>query len=263
MSGSKPIIVDVDKIDFNVTYEEIKIKINDKTKAIIVPHTFGVPADVISLKKLGIPIIEDCAQSLGSKINNIHTGQFGDLAIFSFYASKMITTGEGGMLVSKNSEYIEKARDYREFDGRKIYYPRFNFQMTDIQAAMGIVQLNKLDNFLEKRRAIAENYINTCQEKDWDYQKARNNCSFQNWYRFVLKADPGLIIKIKEALFKSGIKCIVPIEDWELLSTYLKMDSNSFKISKELAVSTLSLPIYPDLLKDKNFKKILEILRGS
>jgi len=262
MSGAKPVIVDIDKIDFNITYNEIKKKINEKTKVIIVPHTFGVPADIINIKKFGIPIIEDCAQSLGSKINNIHVGLFGDIGIYSFYASKVITTGNGGMLFSKNLENIENVKDYRDFDGRKIYYPRFNFQMTDIQAAMGIIQLNKLNQFLKNRKRIAEIYIKICQEKGWNFQKSKNKNFIPNWYRFVLKADTDFILRLKGDLLNLGIKCIIPIEDWELLSNYLKLNSNDFKNSEFIAKSTLSLPIFPDLVKDKNFKKLKDVLRN-
>lgn len=261
LSGAKPVIVDIDKIDFNITFDEIKKKINKNTKYLIIPHTFGVPANVIRIKELGIPIIEDCAQAIGSKINDTHVGLFGDIGIFSFYASKVITTGNGGMLFSRNSENIEKARDYREFDGRKTYYPRFNFQMTDIQAAMGIVQLNKLNHFLKNREEIAQNYIDICQEKNWDYQRTKSENFTPNWFRFVLKADNKFIVKLKDDLLKSGIKCIIPIEDWELLSNYLKLNPKDFENSEFIAKSSLSLPIFPDLIKEKNFENFKDLLR--
>ena len=261
MNNTKPVVVDVDKVDFNITYQGIKEKINKHTKAIIIPHTFGVPADVESIKELGIPIIEDCAQALGSKINNTHLGLFGDIAILSFYATKLITTGQGGMIISKNAEYIEKARDYREYDMRKEYYPRFNFQMTDIQAAMGIIQLDKFNSFLEKRRLIAEKYIEICNEKNWDYQKAKNPNFTQNWFRFVLKGEQDFIIKLNDKLKRSGINCVIPIEKWQLLSEYLNLNINDFKISERITETTLSLPIFPDLQENSYFKSYLEILK--
>lgn len=261
MNNAKPIVVDVDKVDFNITYQDIKEKINIHTKAIIIPHTFGVPADVVSINELGIPIIEDCAQALGSKINNSHVGSFGDIAILSFYATKLITTGQGGMIISKNMEYIEKARDYREYDMRKDYYPRFNFQMTDIQAAMGIIQISKFDNFLEKRKLIAEKYIEICKEKNWDYQKPRNPNFTQNWFRFILKGEHDFITKLKDKLKKLGIGCAIPMEKWQLLSEYLKLNINDFKISKGITETTLSLPIFPTLLENNYYESYLDILK--
>lgn len=262
MNNAKPVVVDVDKIDFNITYQKIKEKINKYTKAIIIPHTFGVPADVISIRELGIPIIEDCAQALGSKINNIHVSSFGDIAILSFYATKLITTGQGDMIISKKTEYAEKARDYREYDMRKDYYPRFNFQMTDIQAAMGIVQLNKFNSFLEKRKLIAEKYMEICEEKGWDYQKVNSSNFTQNWFRFVLKGEPNFIFKLKNKLNQAGVNCVIPIAKYQLLSVYLKLNINDFKISEKITETTLSLPIFPDLLENNDFQILLEILRG-
>ncbi len=261
MNNAKPIIVDVDMNDFNISYNEIKKKININTKAIIIPHTFGVPANVHEMKELNIPIIEDCAQALGSKINNRHVGQFGDIAIFSFYATKLITTGQGGMFVSKISEYFERAKDYIDYDMRKDYYPRFNFQMTDIQGAIGIIQLNKFNTFLKKRETIANEYIKICKKKNWDYQKVKYPDFKQNWYRFVLKGKHDFIIKLKEVLIKSGIICVIPIEKWQLLNIYLKLNPMDFKNSVEITETTLSLPIFPDLLENKNFEKLLNILR--
>lgn len=262
MAGAKPVLADIDKTDFNISCQDIAAKISSKTKAIILPHIFGVPADVVQIKRFGISIIEDCAVALGSKIGNNHVGIFGDVGVFSFYASKVITTGQGGMLVSNNPQYVEKARNYREFDCQKVYYPRFNFQMTDIQAAMGLQQVKKLDMFLSKRKQIAESYGDVCSEKGWDFQKPKNNHCFQNWYRFVLKLDSKTVKRLKSHLKKQGIETIVPLEEWELLHNYLKLEAKFFKNAEEIARNTLSLPIYPTLIGDNRFEKMLKSLEA-
>ncbi len=261
MLEAKPILTDVDKADFNISCQHIVGKITKKTKAIIVPHIFGVPVEVTRIKKYGIPVIEDCATALGSRAGNKHVGLRGQVAIFSFYASKVITTGQGGMLVSKNPAIIQKARDYRDYDCRKIYYPRFNFQMTDIQAAMGLEQLDKLNMFLNKRAQIAGNYRSICTKKGWDFQRSRNNHCFQNWYRFVLKVEHKIAARLKNHLEKHGIETIVPIEKWELLHNYLKRDKKPFENAEEIAQSTLSLPIYPGLTDNKRLDRILRSLK--
>jgi len=262
MAGGLPIIADVNDIDFNISCEDILKKITPKTKAIIVPHAFGIPANIAALKKIGIPIIEDCATSLGSKIQDRHLGIFGDIAIFSFYASKVITTGQGGMIVSKRKIYIKKAEDYREFDCRKEYYPRFNFQMTDLQASMGVVQLKKLASFLEKRRKIAESYKEICYQKGFDFQKTLEQSFSNNWYRFVLKAPSNTVISLKSYLERKGIFTIVPIERWELLHNYLKLQKKSFGVAEKISSETLSLPIYPDLIEGRKLEIILKHLRN-
>ncbi len=208
MIRAKPVLTDVKKRDFNISYQNIVGKISNKTKSIIVPHTFGVPADIALIQKFGVPIIEDCAVALGSKIGNQHVGVFGNIAIFSFYASKVITTGYGGMLVSKNLEFVEKARDYREFDCRKKYKARFNFQMSNLQAAIGEVQLKKLPLFLEKRRKIANGYYKILpKNKVWPPHEIENK--EPNFYRFLIRSNKPRIIK--DFLEKEGIKTIIPI----------------------------------------------------
>ena len=259
-AGAKPVLTDVDKNSFNISYKFIKEKITKKTKAIIVVHVFGVPADLELMSNFSVPIIEDCATALGSFMAQKHVGVSGDVAIFSFYASKVITTGQGGMLVSKNSGYIKKARDYRQFDGRKVYYPRFNFQMTDLQAAMGVAQLGKLGVFLRKRKTIARSYASICRKKGWRFQCPDNKDFIPNWHRFVLNIEAKTVTKLKSYLRKQGIETIVPIERWELLHRYLRLDRRLFKNSESISQATLSLPIYPGFVDESGFEKAIDII---
>jgi perosamine synthetase len=257
LARAKPILVDINDADFNISFEETKKKINSKTKAIIVPHIFGIPADVNKFLKLGIPIIEDCAQAIGAKLNGKHLGIFGKVAIFSFYASKVLTTGYGGMVFSKDKNFIEKVRDYREFDCRKEYKPRFNFQMSDFQAAMGRVQLKKLPSFLKKRKKIADEYYKILPpERVWPPKDTGNKKP--NFYRFLVRTDKAK--KIKDFLEKREIKTIIPIETYELLHRYLGQNPHNFPISENVAKTTLSLPIYPSLT-NLEIKKIKSALK--
>ena len=261
MANAIPVIVDVNSTDFNISYSEIIKNITDDTQAIIVPHIFGVPAEINKINQLDIPLIEDCAQALGTKIDNQYVGTFGDISVFSFYASKMITTAQGGMLVSKNKRYIKKAKDYLNFDYRKEYYPRFNFQMTDIQAAMGIVQLNKLNGFLKNRRLIAKEYKDICRKIGLDYQKPINDNRTHNSYRFVIKGRKKYLNKLKIKFEKAGIETIIPIKNWELLHNYLNIQSEKFHVAEKISKSTLSLPIFPEILQNKMLEEIKAILR--
>lgn len=252
LAKAKPVLVDID-CNFNISFEQTKKKINSKTKAIIVPHIFGMPADVDKFIKLKIPIIEDCAQAIGSKLNGKYVGTFGKAAIFSFYASKMITTGYGGMVFSKDKVLIKKIDDYRQFDCRKEYKPRFNFHMSDILAAMGRAQLKKLPSLLKERRMIANKYYQVLPVgKVWPAK----NCEDRqpNYYRFLLCTDQPS--KIRSYLEKKGIKTIVPIETFELLHRYLKQKPADFPISEKIAKATLSLPVYPSLTTAE-IKKII------
>ena len=199
----------------------------------IVPHMFGLPNEIQNIKD--IDVIEDCAQSLGASIDNKKTGLIGDVGIFSFYATKLMTSGgQGGMFVSKDKNLVDKVRDYREFDCRRDNKHRFNFQMTDVQASIGRVQLKRLPIFLERRQEIFAMY----KEVGLDLIESENNASV--YYRAVIRVNNP--VKIKGKLLRLGIKTIIPIEDWELLD-----NGSEYKNAYHLTQTTLSLPIYPSL----------------
>ncbi len=199
----------------------------------IVPHMFGLPNEIQNIKD--IDIIEDCAQSLGASISNKKTGSIGKVGIFSFYATKLMTSGgQGGMFVSKDKNLVDKVRDYRDFDCRKDKKHRFNFQMTDVQASIGRVQLKQLPSFLERRQEIFTMY----RESGLDLLESKNNTPV--YYRAVIKVNNP--VEIKDKLLKQGIRTIIPIEDWELLD-----NSSEYKNAYNLTQTTLSLPIYPSL----------------
>ena len=136
LAGSYEKLIDTDTEYPNISYKTISNKFS------IIPHMFGIPNDLQKFK--GNNYIEDCAQSLGAKVSEKFCGTIGLCGVFSFYATKMITTGQGGMVVSNNKDLINAIKDYREFDCRKDKKYRFNFQMTDLQASIGRVQLKKL-----------------------------------------------------------------------------------------------------------------------
>jgi perosamine synthetase len=165
-SGARPILCDIDPKSYCVNYELLKKKITKRTKAIIIVHLYGYPVDltrILELKKKNIFIIEDCAESLGSYIKNKHVGTFGDIGTFSFFANKTITTGEGGMLTFKNSLIYKKAkllRDHGMSAKRKYWHLEvgFNFRITNLQAALGLAQLEKIKSFLKKKYFIGDVY---------------------------------------------------------------------------------------------------------
>jgi len=166
-SGAKPILVDSDPITWNMDVNEIEKKINSKTRAIIAPHIYGLPIDMDPLlkiaKKYNLKVIEDAAEALGLKYKTRECGSFGDVSTFSFYANKHITTGEGGMIVTDNKQIAEKCRSLRNIcfnkERRFLHYDLgWNYRFTNLQSALGIAQLEKLNKFIIKKRLIGENY---------------------------------------------------------------------------------------------------------
>ncbi|MDQ1330100.1 MAG: DegT/DnrJ/EryC1/StrS aminotransferase family protein, partial [Thermodesulfobacteriota bacterium] len=153
-----PVLADINAETYNVDIPDLKKRLTGKTKAVIVPHMFGLPADIREIVALGVPVIEDCAQSLGSSYNGSPSGSFGALSVFSFYATKVICTGEGGMIVSGDKRLLEKIRDLRDYDEKEDWRLRYNYKLTELQAAMGLAQLRKLPVLIGRRRVIAGRY---------------------------------------------------------------------------------------------------------
>ena len=112
--GAHPILVDVDQETYNIDIHDLKKKIKKTTKAIILPHQFGLPADIDEVMSLGVPVIEDCAQAIGAVYKGKKTGSFGSLSCFSFYATKVLSTGEGGMIVSNSKKFVKKNKRFQE-----------------------------------------------------------------------------------------------------------------------------------------------------
>ncbi|MBK7000785.1 MAG: DegT/DnrJ/EryC1/StrS family aminotransferase [Rhodoferax sp.] len=203
---------------------------------LIAPSMFGIPADLPESR--GFLVIEDLAQSLGAMIAGKRIGLRGEIGICSFYATKLMTTGgQGGAVISRDRVLIEKVRDYREFDCRDDTKLRFNFQITDMQAAVGRVQLGKLPTFLEQREQLFGIY----HEASLDLLGATVAEAIRPVrYRAVMRcAEP---MRLIETLRQNDICAIVPVERWELLDMH-----ENYPVADRLTGATISLPIYPAL----------------
>ena len=260
-TGVKAVLVDVEKNSFDIDVDQIKRKITNKTKAIIVPHMLGSFAKIDELEKIGIPIINDCAQSIGGIYKGKPIGSYGDLTIFSFYATKLITTGQGGMVLTNNKNRAKFMRDTIDYNGRTNYKVRFNYPMTDISAAMGNAQLKKLNDFIKRRREIAKRYKSAITNKEIStFPNLDEN--YSNFYRFVLKfKSQKKRDEAKKIFIKNKITAIVPIKEYELLYNCIGENKNDYPNSLEMANTCLSVPIYP-ALKDSEIKKIIETLKS-
>src|SRR5579883_2046260 len=156
--GATPALADIDPHTYNLDAGDARRRLTAATRAVIVPHMFGLPADMDPLTEWGIPVIEDCAQTLGATYRGRRVGGFGTVSICSFYATKLLTTGEGGMLLSDSDTLVRRARDLRDYDDRADATLRYNYKMTDFQAALGVSQLGRLPQFLARREALAARY---------------------------------------------------------------------------------------------------------
>ena len=259
MAGGLPEIVDVQPDTFCISADALTQQAPNADYVIAV-HTYGAEANIEALRNPKRKLIEDCCHSLGGSGSKGLLGIGSDAAVFSFYATKIITGGQGGMLWAKDKSVSQRAKDYREFDCRNIYKPRFNFQMTDFQAAMIHSQMKRLQEIREKRQRIAKAYLKALPS---GVQTQRGLADSGHMpYRFVvLTPDIQSRNAFRAHLNKENIGCTVPIERYELLHRYLNVDANHFPNAEHIVDTSLSLPIHSALTDDEIEKVISAIKR--
>ncbi len=255
-----PVLVDIAPNSFNLDTKLTKRKLTKKTKAIIVPHMFGMAAEIDDLEKMKIPLINDSAQSLGTIYKKRPIESFGDLTILSFFATKILATGQGGMVLTNNKNFFEFISDLINYNGRDNYKTRYNYPMTDLASSIGNTQFKKLDSFLKRRKQIGKKYQNALREKNVNFFPLINDVE-SNYFRFILKFESEKERKAVQRKFKdSFITTIVPLNDYELLHNSLKLNRRDFNYSEEMAKTSLSIPIYP-ALKNSEVERIVNVLR--
>jgi dTDP-4-amino-4,6-dideoxygalactose transaminase len=244
-TGAKPVLVDIDPRTYNISPLATVRAITARTKAVIVPHLFGLPVDLADLKLSGVPIIEDCAQTLGASVRGKPVGSGGDLVVCSFYATKLLTTGEGGMVLGRSESLMARIRRFRLYDEQDTLDPAFNYKMTEMQATMGLCQVGRLESFLTRRREIAARYaeaVNRVGAAPPTVPPGREH----GYYRFVIR----LPRPVNPALARAqalGIGCRRPV--FRPLHRYLGV--TGFPESDAAWEHALSIPIYPSLTDDE------------
>ncbi len=252
-TGATPVLADVDPSDANISATHVSTLISRRTKAIIVPHMFGFPADLASLLKLGIPLIEDCAQALGAQYAQRPVGTFGKMGVFSFYATKMIATGKGGMVVSRDRKVVEEIRDLAAYDNKPDYKIRFNYKMTDVEAALGLAQLKQLGVFISRRKKIAACYDKAFKDLPCVLPiKAKGVDPV--YYRYVMRIRCGAD-EFVLAMKKKGICCERPL--FRPLHQYMKV--KGFPVSDQWMTESVSLPIYPSMTQAQVQRVVREV----
>jgi len=217
--GATPVFVDVDPVTYNIDPERVAEKVTERTKAIIPVHLFGLCADIDRLKEVlpeRVSIIEDAACAAGASYKGRHAGSLGTLGVFSLHPRKSITTGEGGMITSDDEELaqlLNKLRNHgasiseeQRHNGPHPYLlPAFellgyNYRMTDLQGAVGVVQLTKLDRFIEERRSWAAYYKEALADLDWLATPGEPEEGGHSWQSYVCRVDPNLAPEARNAM---------------------------------------------------------------
>ena len=278
-SKATPKLIDINVNTWTIDIDQIKKNITKKTKAIIPVHVYGQSANSDEInklaKKFNLFIVEDCAEALGGTYKNKLIGRKGDASTFSFYPNKLITTGEGGMVVFKNKKTFEKAKKLRN-QGRsttKVFwhdYAGFNFRMTNIQAAIGLAQLDRLKNFLILRKKVFRTYDNLFEKHNDIILLPKNKWSTNSlWlYTILLTSlnEPKRDSLIKK-LSKLGIETRPGFYPLNTMDPYKRYSKGNYPNTNKISFICLSLPssinlkedeinyIYKSIISEKNSLK--------
>ncbi len=270
-SGATPVIVDIELDSWCINPEVIEKAINPRTKAIIPVHLYGQPCDMEAImniaKNHNLFVIEDCAEAHGAKFDGKRVGSFGNVGCFSFFGNKVITTGEGGMCVTNSKELNEKMRILRDHGmskTRKYWHEvvGYNYRMTNLQAAVGVAQLERIDEILRARKKIED-----------EYKKLLSNIEFIEFQRDdlpkrekILWLVSALIKNNKREAYITKLKeseidarpFFYPLSEMDIYKKYIFSNRNSLKISKR----GINLPTSTNLNKSI-FDKISKVFKNQ
>ncbi len=255
-ANATPVIVDIDEDSWCISPQEVENAITSKTKAIIPVHLYGQPCNMDAImkiaKKYNLKVIEDCAEAHGAMFKNQKVGSFGDIGCFSFYGNKVITTGEGGMCTTNNPLLNKKMRILRDhgMSTEKKYWHDmvgFNYRMTNLQAAIGVAQLERIESIHKNRREYENCYRAALSKKNFTFQDNLNNRQRITWLvSFLIDEDTNREEYINNLKGK-GIDArpfFYPLSDMEIYKEYC---CGSTPVTKKIASLGLNLPTYESL----------------
>ena len=269
-AGAKPVFVDIDPVSYNINVDQIEAAITPRTKAIMPVDLYGNPAEMGRImeiaEKHGLAVIEDAAQAHGAAENGKRAGSWAT-GCFSFYPTKNITTGEGGMVTTNDDCIADRARMARSHGMRVRYYHEsigYNFRMTNIHAAIGVAQMPKLERFNERRIANAM-YLNEHLPKDKVQVPQVRPDTRHVFHQYTVRVLPPLDrdsvrTQLAEAGVGTEVYYPVPVHKQQI---YLEMGygDQSFPESEKAAKQVVSLPVHPGVTQE-DLETIVEAVKG-
>jgi perosamine synthetase len=271
-NGLKPVVVDCDPITWNMNIPQIESAINSKTKAIIATHIYGYPLAIDKIRKIckkkNLFLIEDAAEMLGHKYKNKKCGYYGDISIFSFYANKHVTTGEGGIILTNSKKLDKKIKSLRNLCfGKKDRFNHddigWNYRLSNLQAAFGLSQFSRIDKTLSMKKKIGKLYFEKLKNNQNIFIQKPKYQNFENVYWVV-----GILIKKKsitakvliDNLKKKGIQTrpfFFPMKRQKFLKKYNIKIAGTFPVSDHISKYGLYLPSGPNI-SIKNIYKVCD-----
>lgn len=268
LTGAVPVFVDIEPDFYTMDPTKIESAITPRTKAIIPVHIYGQSADIKQIvniaKKYDLKVIEDCAQAIGTEFAGKKIGSYGDMACYSFYPTKNLgALGDGGMVVTNNVNFANKARLLREYGWAERYISHFdgwNTRLDELQAAVLRVKLKYLDRDNFKRHQIADLYSSGLKNINLILPKEREN-TVHSHHLYVIRAKKRneLISFLKENGILAGIHYPTPVHFQPAFSVYSK--TSKLLETERVAKDVISLPLYPEL-KESDVNKIIETVKS-
>ncbi len=273
-----PVFVDIDPVAFNLNPDLIESRITPRTKAILPVHVFGRPANMDAIlgiaRRHDLRVIEDACEALGARWRGAHVGALGDAGAFAFYPNKQMTTGEGGMVVTNDQAldglFKSLRNQGRGDNGAWLQHERlgFNYRLSDINCALGLSQLSRIDDLLEKRREVAEEYgrqlsgIEEVELPVYDVPGAE-----LSWFVYVIRLkgfEQAARDEVLRCLRCEGVSCSTYFSPIHLQSHFQQLGhrEGDFPITEEIASSTVALPFY-NRLRSEQIHQVSEALRRA
>lgn len=285
--GATPVLVDVNPITFNIDPEQIEHRVTDRTKALIAVHLFGLCADIDAIKGAvpdHVKIIEDAACAAGAKYKGKFAGGLGNVASFSFHPRKSITTGEGGMVTTNDSELAERMNQLRNHgatlsEERRHHGPKpyilpdfnllgFNYRMTDLQGAVGLIQLKKMDAFIDERAEWAQWYHQQLEAIEWLHLPTEPEDGRHGWQSFVTYVDPDKSPlprnTIMEKLQENGIATRPGTHAIHMLNVYKErfgFNDADFPGARDCNNCSMAIPLHNRMTKD-DYRYVVDAIKA-
>lgn len=281
--GAKPVFADIDPITYNIDPKDIERKITDRTTAIVTVDFAGLPADlekILSLKeKYKLKVVEDAAHALGSEYKGKKVGSYADATTFSFHPVKPITTGEGGMITTNNPAIYQRMLSFRTHgitrersqfcnrDEGPWYYEQqalgYNYRMTDIQAALGLSQMDKIDAFITKRRKVAQLYDEAFRELEGVITPYESQDTKSGYHIYVIRLDVNKIKTARREIYEALIAENIGVNVHYIPVYYhpyyreLGYQKGLCPYAEQVYETMLTLPLYPSM-SDKDIDDVIK-----
>jgi perosamine synthetase len=268
MVDAKPVFVDIDPVSYNLDASKIEKAITKKTKAILPVEVFGNPAGMAQIRRIAdkhnLLVLEDCCEALGSRLDGKPTGQFGQMGVFAFYPNKQMTTGEGGMIVTDDERLaalcVSMRNQGRGTGGGWLAHERlgYNYRLSDINCALGIVQLSRIDEFIRKRRAVAVMYQEILSDENRIVVPHEEGGSFVSWFVFVVRLADRYSQAQRDRLLtmmtQRGIQVnnyFPPVYLQPFIAGPLGHRAGDFPVTDRISARTMALPFHNNITRQQ------------